>query len=228
VLEAFPLCPGSLPVVGTTCGVVSGVAGSVATTGVSALFSEAARWVASGAVWLIAQVGRAMSATTSIDLSAGWFAAHEAVMASLAAAVVLPMACCAAIQLQARYGTRAGSVVNNHRVKVFLSGIADPGTLEHASTLIGETELRSWTTTVDGYGATSLTDSPALRRLAPADSLRRIPPGDAVVVSGHLAPIRLRLRPWQNDRTLRARAETGADGPASRWWGRRSMGTVGP
>jgi len=85
-------------VVGTTCGVVSGVAGSVATTGVSALFSEAARWVASGAVWLIAQVGRAMSATTSIDLSAGWFAAHEAVMASLAAAVVLPMACCAAIQ----------------------------------------------------------------------------------------------------------------------------------
>ena len=45
-------------------------------------------------------------------------------------------------QLQARYGTRAGSVVNNHRVKVFLSGIADPGTLEHASTLVGETELR--------------------------------------------------------------------------------------
>ena len=39
-----------------------------------------------------------MSATTSIDLSAGWFSAHEAVMASLAAAVVLPMACCAAIQ----------------------------------------------------------------------------------------------------------------------------------
>ncbi|MDR3650133.1 MAG: hypothetical protein P4L20_13650, partial [Acidimicrobiales bacterium] len=98
MLEAFPLCPGSLPVVGTTCGVVSGLAGSVATAGVSALFSEAARWVASGAVWLIAQVGRAMSATTSIDLSAGWFAAHEAVMASLAAAVVLPMACCAAIQ----------------------------------------------------------------------------------------------------------------------------------
>ena len=131
-------------------------------------------------------------------------------------------------QLQARYGTRAGSVVNNHRVKVFLSGIADPGTLEHASTLVGETELRSWTTTVDGYGATSLTDSPSLRRLAPADSLRRIPPGDAVVVSGHLAPIRLRLRPWQDDRSLRARAETGLDVPPSRWWGRRPMGTVGP
>ena len=138
-------------------------------------------------------------------------------------------------QLQARYGARAGSVVNNHRVKVFLSGIADPATLEHASALIGETELRSWTTTVDGYGATSLTDSPAPRRLAPADALRRIPPGDAVVVSGHLAPIRLRLRPWHDDRSLRARAETGFDADASghlgrvgTWWARRLVGTVGP
>jgi len=131
-------------------------------------------------------------------------------------------------QLHARYGTRADSVVNNHRVKVFLSGIADPGTLEHASALIGETELRSWTTTVDGSGATSVTDAPSLRRLAPADRLRRIPPGDAVVVSGHLAPIRLRLRSWHDDRTLRIRAQTGADAPAARWWARRSMGTVGP
>jgi type IV secretion system protein VirD4 len=111
-------------------------------------------------------------------------------------------------QLQARYGTRAGSVVNNHRVKVFLSGIADPGTLEHASSLIGETELRAWSTTVDGQGTTSRTDSPTMRRLAPADALRRVPPGDAVVVSGHLPPIRLRLRPWQDDPCLRSRAET--------------------
>ncbi len=109
-------------------------------------------------------------------------------------------------QLQARYGARAGSVVNNHRVKVFLSGIADPGTLEHASSLIGETELRTSATTVDGSGGMSRTDSPSLRRLAPADALRRVPPGDAVVVSGHLPPIRLRLRPWQDDRLLRARA----------------------
>ena len=98
MLEAFALCPGNLPLVGTACNTVSGAAGSVAGVGVGAIFSEAARWVAGGAVWLIAQVGRAMSGTTSVDLDAGWFAAHEAVMASLAAAVVLPMACCAAIQ----------------------------------------------------------------------------------------------------------------------------------
>ena len=137
-------------------------------------------------------------------------------------------------QLQARYGARAGSVVNNHRVKVFLSGIADPGTLEHASALIGETELRTWATTVDGLGATSRTDSPTLRRLAPADALRRVPPGDAVVVSGHLPPIRLRLRPWQDDRVPAGPGRaTGGDARAGRSrrrgrWGRRSVGTVGP
>jgi type IV secretion system protein VirD4 len=116
-------------------------------------------------------------------------------------------------QLHSRYGTKAGSVVNNHRVKVFLSGIADPGTLEHASSLIGETERRTWAMTVDGYGGTSHTDSPSVRRLAPGDALRRIPPGDAVVVSGHLPPVRMRLRPWHEDRFLRSRAEIGADVP---------------
>jgi type IV secretion system protein VirD4 len=131
-------------------------------------------------------------------------------------------------QLHARYGAGAGSVVNNHRVKVFLSGIADPSTLEHASALIGETELRSWGPTVDGYGSISRTDSPALRRLAPADALRRVPPGEAVALSGHLPPIRLRLRPWQDDRILRARAESGFDAARSRWWARRRVGTLRP
>ncbi|HUI04691.1 MAG TPA: type IV secretory system conjugative DNA transfer family protein [Acidimicrobiales bacterium] len=116
-------------------------------------------------------------------------------------------------QLQARYGGRAGSVVNNHRAKVFLSGIADTVTLEHASTLIGEGEQRSWATTLDGSGTVSHTGSPILRRLAPADALRRIPPGHAVVVSGHLPPVRVRLRPWQDHRDLRARARVGTLGP---------------
>jgi type IV secretion system protein VirD4 len=114
-------------------------------------------------------------------------------------------------QLQARYGARASSVVNNHRVKVFLSGIADPGTLEHASALIGDTETRVRTTTVDATGAPSLTDSPLARRLVPPDALRRVPPGEAVVVSGHLAPVRLSLRPWQDDRVLRGRACAGPE-----------------
>jgi hypothetical protein len=126
VFEAFALCSGSIPVVGTACNAVSGAAGSVAGAGVGALFSEATGWVGSGAVWLIAQVGRAMSATTSIDLSAGWFTAHETVMASLAAAVVLPMACCAAIQ--AIYRQSASMLVRTFLVHLplalLLTGVA--------------------------------------------------------------------------------------------------------
>ena len=98
MLQALSLCPGSLPVVGTECKTVSNAAGSAAGAGLNAVFSDAGRWVASGAVWLIAEVGRVISSTTSIDLGSGWFSGHEAVMASLAAAVVVPMACCAAIQ----------------------------------------------------------------------------------------------------------------------------------
>ena len=44
-------------------------------------------------------------------------------------------------QINARYGTRAATVANNHRAKLFLSGISDPSTLDYASHLIGEEEV---------------------------------------------------------------------------------------
>jgi len=108
-------------------------------------------------------------------------------------------------QIDGRYGTRAGSVVNNHRAKVFLSGIADPKTLEHASQLIGEAEQATFSTTFDGRSAASTTQTSVARRLLPADALRRVPPGSAVLVSGHLPPVRMSLRPWQEESALRAR-----------------------
>lgn len=111
-------------------------------------------------------------------------------------------------QLTARYGARAGTVVNNHRVKVFLSGIADPATLEHVSALIGETEQRQGTVTFDGRGGRSRSEAVVTRRLAPPDWLRRMLPGTGVVVSGHLPPVRLRLRPWWREGELRRRAQS--------------------
>ena len=44
-------------------------------------------------------------------------------------------------QVRARYGARAPTVLNNHRAKLFLPGIADPDTLEYASRLIGDEEV---------------------------------------------------------------------------------------
>jgi len=77
---------------------VSSVAGSLATSWIDAVFSAAGHWVADGALWLLDGVGGLMSSTTSVDLGAGWFTTHESTMAALAAAVMIPMVCCAAIQ----------------------------------------------------------------------------------------------------------------------------------
>jgi len=109
-------------------------------------------------------------------------------------------------QITARYGPRATTVVNNHRAKLFLSGISDPSTLDYASHLIGDEEVLLPATTAGGSGGISTTQSPTTRRLAPPDALRRIAPGEGVLVYGGLAPVRLRLRTWFSDKDLTARA----------------------
>jgi type IV secretion system protein VirD4 len=112
-------------------------------------------------------------------------------------------------QLNARFGARASTVVNNHRAKLFLSGISDPPTLEYASSLIGDEEVTVPAVTRGGRGGTSTTRSPTSRRLAPPDVLRRIAPGEGVLVYGGLPPARLALRPWFADASLRERAGHG-------------------
>ena len=63
-------------------------------------------------------------------------------------------------------------------------------------------------TTVDrGRAAGSTTMTAGYRRLAPADALRRMAPGTGVLISGHLPPARLRLRPWYRDPELRRRSK---------------------
>ena len=109
-------------------------------------------------------------------------------------------------QINARFGPRATTVVNNHRAKLFLSGISDPSTLDYASHLIGDEELQSTATTAGGRGGASTTRSPVTRRLAPPDALRRVPPGTGVLVYRDLPPARVRLRTWFDDPWLSARA----------------------
>ena len=116
-------------------------------------------------------------------------------------------------QITARYGPRATTVVNNHRAKLFLSGISDPSTLDYASHLIGEEEVLLPATTQSSRSGPSTTRSPQVRRLAPPDALRRIAPGEAALVYGDLPPARLRLRTWFADPGLRARAGEGHTPP---------------
>jgi type IV secretory pathway TraG/TraD family ATPase VirD4 len=78
-------------------------------------------------------------------------------------------------QLVARYGPKARTVVNNHTTRVLLGGLADPTLAEWLETLTGPAR---------GHDEAS--------PLA-AGELRQWPRGAAVVVSGHAAPVRLRL-----------------------------------
>ena len=80
-------------------------------------------------------------------------------------------------QITARYGARATTVVNNHRAKLFLSGISDPQTLDYASHLIGDEEVLLPATTSGGHRGSSTTRTPTTRRLVTASGVRRILPG---------------------------------------------------
>ena len=115
-------------------------------------------------------------------------------------------------QVRGRYGARAPTVLNNHRAKLFLPGIADPDTLDYASRLIGDEEASHPSVTRDPTGRRSTTSTTAPRRLLPPEALRCLPRGRAVLVYGSLPPARLQLRPWwaQGRRTL---ADSGPAGP---------------
>ena len=108
-------------------------------------------------------------------------------------------------QVRGRYGTRASTVLNNHRAKLFLPGIADPDTLEYASRLVGDEEVTQPSVTRDPTGRRSTTSTTAARRLLPPEELRCLPRGHAVLVYGTLPPARLRLRPWWAGRPGAAR-----------------------
>jgi len=116
-------------------------------------------------------------------------------------------------QVRERWGTRAGSIVNNHRARIIGAGIADPDTLEYVARLLGDAEIRQVSSTAGADGQGSTTQSSGFRALAPANVLREGRPGRAVLVYGHLPPTELELRPWFADRALRrlAEAEAGAE-----------------
>lgn len=99
-------------------------------------------------------------------------------------------------QVRGRYGARAPTVLNNHRAKMFLPGIADPDTLEYASRLIGDEEVTLPSVTRDPTGRRSTTSTTGPRRLLPPEELRCLPHGRAVLIYGTLPPARLQLRPW--------------------------------
>jgi type IV secretion system protein VirD4 len=99
-------------------------------------------------------------------------------------------------QVRGRYGARAPTVLNNHRAKLFLPGIADPDTLDYASRLIGDEQADQPSVTRDPSGRRSTTSTTGPRRLLAPEELRCLSRGSAVLVYGSLPPARLVLRPF--------------------------------
>src|SRR6266540_432188 len=112
-------------------------------------------------------------------------------------------------QLAYRYGRRAATVLNGHRAKLLLSGQADLGSLELASKLVGDQAVTYVSQTM-GDGRHAVTESVGYRRLLPPEAARQLKPRRALLVYGHLPPVRIRLRPWFHSPRLRALANTPA------------------
>src|ERR671910_2179388 len=112
-------------------------------------------------------------------------------------------------QLEARYGPKASTILNNHRAKLFLSGLADLSALELGARLIGDQALVDRNRSMGSDGRHSTNESTSYRPLLPVEDLRRLRPGEGVLLYGHLRPTPVRLRPFYEPReqARRGRAE---------------------
>jgi type IV secretion system protein VirD4 len=112
-------------------------------------------------------------------------------------------------QLEARYGPKASTILNNHRAKLFLSGLADLSALELGARLIGDQALVERNRSMGSDGRHSTNESTSYRPLLPVEDLRRLRPGEGVLLYGHLRPTPIRLRPFYEPReqARRQRAE---------------------
>jgi type IV secretion system protein VirD4 len=105
-------------------------------------------------------------------------------------------------QARTRYRRQAETVVNSHRARMLLPGVADLETLRYFAGLIGEEETREHTRTT-GAGGTTRSTAPRRRPLVAAEALRQLEERHALLLYGRLAPTQVRLRMWFEDRRLR-------------------------
>ncbi len=101
-------------------------AGNAASAGFESVLSDISQWVASGAEWLLAQVGDVLTATTAIDVGAVWFKSHYGAMTALAGVVVLPLLLLSTLQAVLR--RNPGQLVRSFLVQLplalLLAGVA--------------------------------------------------------------------------------------------------------
>src|SRR5690606_6633334 len=94
-------------------------------------------------------------------------------------------------QITATYGNRARTVLNNHRAKLYGTGLGDETALDYVSRLVGDQLLTQRNVSTDLHGGRrSISEHHTYRRAAPADVIRRIDPNEAVLIYGSELPAR--------------------------------------
>jgi type IV secretion system protein VirD4 len=105
-------------------------------------------------------------------------------------------------QARSRYGGQAETVVNSHRARMLLPGVADLDTLRYFAGLVGEEDARE-TSRTTGVGGSSQTRARRRQPLVAPEALRQLRDGHALLLYGRLPPAVVRLRMWFADRRLR-------------------------
>ena len=105
-------------------------------------------------------------------------------------------------QARSRYGQQAETVVNSHRARMLLPGVADLETLRYFAGLAGEEEARDRSHTT-GAGGTTRSTSRRRRPLIAPEALRQLPDRHALLLYGRIPPTQVRLRLWFEDRRMR-------------------------
>lgn len=90
--------PCDLPGGDLVCSAIGDVAGSVAKATGDYVMHGVTAWVTDAAVWVTGKVGSLIDATSSPDVSAGWFQGQYRTMVTVAGALALPMLLLALIQ----------------------------------------------------------------------------------------------------------------------------------
>src|SRR6516225_3924408 len=77
---------------------IGSLGGSLAASGFESVLNGIGQWVASGAEWLLGQIGDVLVSTTTVDVGASWFRDHYGQMTALASVVILPMLLVSTVQ----------------------------------------------------------------------------------------------------------------------------------
>jgi type IV secretory pathway TraG/TraD family ATPase VirD4 len=105
-------------------------------------------------------------------------------------------------QARSRYRQQAETVVNSHRARMLLGGVADLNTLRYFAGLTGEEEAPDCSYT-SGSGGTTRSVGRRRRPLIAPEALRQLRAGQALLLYGRMPPVQVGLRPWFKDRRLR-------------------------